>query len=95
MNGTLSRRSPFMGIDGIQSSVCGRKVYVHDICICEIAGTPSVCRLLELFWDTASGGVVATVSGFRPVAEVRNVGQAEMRGGLVRVWEDCTAGAET
>ncbi|CAB1107711.1 unnamed protein product [Ectocarpus sp. CCAP 1310/34] len=71
------------------------KVYVHDKCICEIAGTPSACRLLELFWDTASGGVVATVEGFRPVAEVRIVGQAEMRGRLVRVWEDCTAGAET
>ncbi|CAB1107965.1 unnamed protein product [Ectocarpus sp. CCAP 1310/34] len=63
------------------TTVCGRKVYVHDIC--------------ELFWDTASGGVVATVRGFRPVAEVLNVGQAEMRGRLVRVWEDCTAGAET
>ncbi|CAB1106562.1 unnamed protein product [Ectocarpus sp. CCAP 1310/34] len=26
MNGALSITSPFMGIDGIQSSVCGRKV---------------------------------------------------------------------
>ncbi|CBJ31804.1 expressed unknown protein [Ectocarpus siliculosus] len=94
MNGTLSRTSPFMGIDGIKGSVCGRKVFIHDVCICAVGGTPTVCRLLELFWDVESRQVVATVRMFRSAAEVRHVGETETRGGLLRTWEDCTVGGE-
>lgn len=93
-NGTLVRSTPFYGIDGIRARICGRKVYVHDCCICDVEGVASLCRILELFYDAERREVAVTVRLFRLAAEVRDVGEEERRGPLVRSWEDCTPGNE-
>lgn len=93
-NGTLVRSTPFYGIDGIRAGICGRKVYVHDCCICDVDGVASLCRILELFYDAERGQVVVTVRLFRRAVEVRGVGDEDKRGPLVRAWEDCSPGNE-
>ncbi|CAB1106243.1 unnamed protein product [Ectocarpus sp. CCAP 1310/34] len=93
-NGTLARSTPFFGFDGIRARVCGRKVYVNDTCVAEVEGVVTLCRMLKIFYDEARQLVIVTVRLFRGVSEVRGVRQEERRGGLLRVWEDCTADGE-
>lgn len=92
--GTLARSTPFFGVDGITTKMCGRKIYVHDICVCVHEGVDLLCRILELFFYVERFAMVATARTFRMSAEVRGVGGQERREGLVRTWEDCTAGGE-
>lgn len=91
-NGTLARSTPFFGFDGIRARVCGRKVYVNDTCMCEVDGEASLCRILEIFYDGERRLVLVSVRLFRGAGEVRDVGEEVRRGGLLRVWEDCTPG---
>ncbi|CAB1113668.1 unnamed protein product [Ectocarpus sp. CCAP 1310/34] len=92
-NGALAKSTPFFGFDGIRASVCGRKVYVHDCCACEVGGVLTLGRLMEIFYDDVRRLVLVTVRLFRTAAEVRGVGEEERRGGLLRVWEDCSPGS--
>lgn len=91
MHGTLARSTPFFGIDGVKTQFAGRKVYVHDVGVCDIDGTPSPCRILELYWDEERMQAMASISFFRNVTEVRDVGDEEKRRGLLRVWEETPA----
>ena len=92
-NGVLAKSSPFFGFDGIRATTCGRKVYVNDCCVCDVGGVLTLCRLLEIFYDDVRRLVLVTVRLFRTVAEMRDVGEEERRGCLLRVWEDCTPGS--
>eukprot|EP00752_Nemacystus_decipiens_P012290 g10896.t1 len=89
-NGALAKSTPFFGFDGIRARVCGRKVFVNDCCACDVGGEVTLCRLLEIFYDEVRRLVLVTLRLFRTVAEMRDVGEEERRGGLLRVWEDCT-----
>lgn len=91
MHGTLSRSTPFFGIDGVRGRASPRKVYVNDVAMCELDGTPTPCRVLELFWDEETAQVLASIRLFRAAAEVQGVVEAESPTGLTRVWEDATA----
>ena len=93
-NGTLARSTPFFGFDGVRARVCGRKVHVNDCCVCDVEGTASLCRMLELFYDAERRSVLVTVRLFRGALEVRDAGDDEKREGLVRMWEDLTPGNE-
>lgn len=88
MRGTLSRPSPFFGIDGVESRFFGRKEYINDVAACEIDGTPYPCGILELYWDGEGGQVMVGIRLFRAAVEVRDVGAEERRTGLLRLWQE-------
>ena len=93
-HGTLARSSPFFGIDGIRATYDRTKVYINDCCVCNVGGSPALCRILGLFYDETRREVLVPVRMFRLTAEVRAVGGEEKLGGMVRAWEDVTPGSE-
>ncbi|CAB1103965.1 unnamed protein product [Ectocarpus sp. CCAP 1310/34] len=93
-NGTLARSTPLFGFDSIRARVCGRKVYVTNTCVCEVEGGANLCRMLEIFYGGERRLVLVTVRLFRGASEARSVGNEERRGGLLRVWENCTCKLE-
>lgn len=91
MHGTLARSTPFFGIDGVKGIASGRKIYCHDVCMCEITGTPSPARVLELFWHEEKLQLMATVRQFRTAGEVQGGDEHQRMEGLLRVWEEAPA----
>lgn len=90
MHGKLARGTPFSGIDGILAQCNNRKVYINDICMCNIEGDDVLCRILEMYWDENQSRVLVSARRFRTVGEVRDIDPPGNITDIIRVWEDAS-----
>ena len=71
-----------------------RRVYVHDIVLAGIRDRPTVCRVMEMFWDEEEGQLAVGLRQFRTAKDVLGRHAETTWHGMKRVWEEVGARRE-